>query len=204
MPDRDTIFPADAIREIADLPRHDVVRRVAAISVYVDVHAEILRHRKYALDLCGTVLVVTRCATDDRRATFEPFHDVRFGAGNVRPAFLEEHADLEIDAPGVVLREAPDRIEAAKSDIRIDFHVRAHVHDAVQDGMLQRLASARVGVFLRERVFDGRYTLHVIRGAPVFERRDAVEDARLVEMEMALHQSGRDEPRACIDARSVA
>jgi hypothetical protein len=54
--------------------------------------------------------------------------------------------------------------------------VRAHVHDAVQQTLLERFLRARVDVLNRERLLDRRRALHVIGRTAVLERRDAVED----------------------------
>ena len=49
-------------------------------------------------------------------------------------------ADLEVDAPCEILRETLDRFETAQPDVGIDFDMRAHVHDAVQQALLERRA----------------------------------------------------------------
>jgi hypothetical protein len=43
--------------------------------------------------------------------------------GHTGPAFLQENAELEIDAPGVILRELLERIDALQPDIGIDLHM---------------------------------------------------------------------------------
>ena len=120
------------------------------------------------------------------------------------PAFLEKDAKLKVDPPRVVLGQALDRIEAAQADGGVDLDVGPHVHDAVQETLLERLAGARVRVLDREGVFDRGHALHIVGGAAVFERRDAVEYPRLVEVEVALHQSRGHESPAGIHAFAVA
>ena len=114
-------------------------------------------------------------------------HDV-FRAGNVGPAFLQKNAQLQIHSPRVIFREALDGVETAQAHVGVHLDVRAHVADAVQEALLECGACARVDVLDGERVFYRGGARHVVGRAPVRERRHAVEDARLVEMEMALHQ----------------
>jgi hypothetical protein len=68
--------------------------------------------------------------------------------------------------------------------------VRAHAERAVQHAAFQGLTRARVNVFDCEGVLNLRRFFHVIGCAPVLQRLDTVEDARLVEMEMTLDEPG--------------
>ena len=58
-------------------------------------------------------------------------------------ALLREHAELDIDGPGVLLREHLDCIEALEADARIDLDVRAHELGAGDDRLRQRAPGTR-------------------------------------------------------------
>ena len=123
--------PADAVGEIADKKDIEVVDRIAAIQMNVDVDIEFLGEREDALDLAGAIGIVPRCATDDWRSAFQRCHHVRLATLAVGPAFLQEHAKLQVDGPGVIFGQALDRVVAAQADVGIDFDLGPHVGHAI-------------------------------------------------------------------------
>jgi hypothetical protein len=78
------------------------------------------------------------------------------------------------------------------------------VSDPVQQALLERVACARVDVLFREGVLGRGGALHVVGRLAVAGRGTAVEDARLVEMEMAFHEAWRYETACRIDTLAVA
>ena len=164
-----------------------VVRRVAAVEVDVDVDVKFLAERENAPDLLRPVGIVARGTAYGVRAALQCLAHNGLRAGHIGPAFLQKDAQLQIHAPRVILREALDRIEAAQADVRVDFDMGAHVADAVQQTLLERRACARVNVLDGERVLYRGGACHVVGCAAIRERRNAVQYARFVEMEMALH-----------------
>ena len=68
--------------------------------------------------------------------------------------------------------------------------MRAHVHGAVHERLLDGIAGARIDVVHREAGLDRGNAPHVI-GAAVRRRRAAVENARFVEVDMRLDQPRR-------------
>ena len=119
--------------------------------------------------------------------------------GHTGPAFLQENAELEIDAPGVILRELLERIDALQPDIGIDLHMGAHGGAAMGDRSLKRRARAPVHILDREPRLHRRDPLHVIHAA-IGRGFGSVEDARLVEMDVGLDQAAGDEAGFDIEA----
>ena len=85
----------------------------------------------------------------------------------------------------------------------IDLDMRAHARRAVLDAVLQRLARARVHVLDRHGVLDRRHALHGVRVA-VGLRRAAVDDARLVEMDVRLDQAAAAQAAFGVVRRRIA
>ncbi len=123
--------PADAVGEITDEKDIEVVDRMAAIQMNVDVDIEFLCEREDALDLAGAIGVVPGCATDYWRSAIQRCHYVRLATLAVGPAFLQERAKLQVDGPGVIFGQAFDRLVAAQADVGIDFDLGPHMGDAV-------------------------------------------------------------------------
>jgi hypothetical protein len=118
-------------------------------------------------------------------------------AGIVEQAFLREGADFKVDRPGVVALEPPHRIETFQANARIDFDVRAHAHRALHDRLLQGAPPACVDIVFREATLGGR-DLGDGFLQRAFAQRAAIENARLVEMNVGVDEPGRHEPAAGI------
>src|SRR5262249_8764116 len=73
-------------------------------------------------------------------------------------------------------------------DAGIDLDLRAHAGGAVDDAALQRLLRPPPDVLDRHVLLERRDALHRAQPGPLL-RRAAVDDARLVEMDMALDQA---------------
>ncbi len=73
--------------------------------------------------------------------------------------------------------------------------MRPHPRRAVQNALLQRLAGAAADVLHGEELLHRRDPLHLVRLAPDL-RRAAVDDPRLVEMDVSLDEAGAGEPTA--------
>src|SRR5262249_2050475 len=80
---------------------------------------------------------------------------------------------------------------------RVDLDLRAHARRAVLDALLQRPRRTRVNVLDGPRLLHRRNALDRIDLARLFGRT-AVDDARLVEMDVRLDQSGANEPPAVL------
>ena len=87
--------------------------------------------------------------------------------------------------------------EPAQPDGGVDFELRAHPRRAVDDAFGQRRLGAAANVLDGKILFQRRDHLHRVDLAPV-RRRNAVDDAGLVEMDMRLDQPGADQPPAGI------
>jgi hypothetical protein len=123
-------------------------------------------------------------------------------AGVVGQAFLGKHTDLQVDRP-LVLRDEPlHAVIAAQADARIDLDVGAHARGPERDAVLQRLLGPSVDVLDGERVLHLRHALHRHRLPPGF-RRAAVDDARLVEMNVRLDEPARGEAAAGVVGGTV-
>ncbi len=120
------------------------------------------------------------------------------GAGIVEEAFLREHADLQVDRPGIFLDQRQHAFEAAQPDARIDFKMRAHMRRALQDRLFQRARGAGMDVLGREAGLGfGSFGDRFVEIALL--RLDPIEDAGLVEMDVGLDKAGRHQPPAEID-----
>src|SRR5262249_12950533 len=105
---------------------------------------------------------------------------------------------FQVDGPGIVLSERAHSLEAAQPDDRVDLQMGAHVCGALEDRLLQRALGTRMDMLGCESLFclgnfrDRFLDIATIGGT-------AVENARLVEMDMRLDKARRDEPTAEID-----
>ena len=164
----------------------------------VDVAVVLERQLEDTPDLPGVVRVVSGCPTDHRGAPFKRRHHVPVGFGNVGPAFLGEDAQLQVHSPRVIGREPLQGLESPQAHVGVDLHVGAHVGDAVENALLQGLGGPRVDVLHRESRLDRGHPLHVVPGA-ARGRCAPVDDARLVEVDMGLDESGRYQPAAEVE-----
>ena len=121
-----------------------------------------------------------------------------FGPRIVGEPFLRKHADLEVHRPAVRVGEPLDRVEPGEADAGVDLDVRAHMRRAVDDRLLEDRTAAREHVVVAELPLDLRHF-----GNRLLERATlglaAVEDARLVEMEVRLDETGHDEVSTKVD-----
>ena len=170
------------------------------VEVDVDVAVVVERELEDAPDLSRVVRVVGGCSTDHRRASLQCRHHVAVGLRRVGPALLCEHAQLQIDRPRIVDGQRLQGLESAQTDVGVDLHVGAHVGDAVQDAPLQGLRGPRVDVVDREPRLDRGHPLHVVAG-PARGRGAPLDDARLVEVDVGLDESGGDQ--AAVDVEGL-
>ncbi len=84
----------------------------------------------------------------------------------------------------------------------IDFELSAHMRRAVEDRLLQRAAGATVDVLRREAALRLRDLRNRLVEIALFGAA-AVEDRRLVEMDMRLDKAGRDETATEFDDRRI-
>ena len=192
MSDRDPALVPVALGEIADQADVHLVGARADVEVDVDVAVVLAPELEDAPDLPGPIRVVRGRSADHRGAALQRRHHVAVGLGGVGPALLGEDAQLQVDGPGVVGRELAQGLEAAQPDVGVDLHVRAHVGDAVENAPLQRLGGPCVHVLHREPGLDRGYALHVVAGT-ARGRGAALDDARLVEVDVGLDETGGDQ-----------
>ena len=147
----------------------------------------------------GVVRVVRGRPAHHRGAALQRRDHVPVGLRCVGPAFLREDAQLQVDAPRVVGRELLQGFEPAQPDVGVDLDVGTHVGDAVEDAPLQGFGGPRIDVLHREPRLDCGHALHVVAG-PARGRRAPVDDAGLVEVDVRLDQTGRDEASIKVEA----
>ena len=190
MPDDDPPAALVLLGQVPHLVDEHPVRGGAHVEVDVDVGVVLAREFEDAIDLRGAVGVVAGRAAEHAGAALQALDQQLVRARVVGEAFLREHAHLHVDRPLVVARQRLDGLEPAHADAGVDFDLGAHARGAVQDAFLQRAFGALVRVFIGHRVFDRRHALdRGVGGA--FLRGAAVDDPRLVYMDVGLH-----EPRA--------
>ena len=171
--------------------------------MHIDIDVELPRHLEHAADLPGMVGIVIRRRADGLRATLERLDHQLVGAGIVGQPLLRHHAQLDVDRPFVFVDQLLHALEAANADQRVDLHMRPHAGGAVLDAILQRLLGARMHVLDRHRVLDVGYALHRVVIAAVLARA-AIDDARLVEMDVCLDQTAAAEAAAGVVLGCVA
>jgi hypothetical protein len=160
--------------------------------MHVDVGIVFACKFENALDLAGAVRVVAGRAADHPGAALHGLDQQFVGARVIDQPFLREHAHLDVDRPLVVLDQRRDGVEPAHADTRIHFDLGAHAGGAVQDAFLKGALGAHSGVFDRHAVLDRRDALDRAQRALVL-RRAAVDDPRLVQVDVRFDQTGTGE-----------
>src|SRR5262249_38863775 len=136
--------------------------------------------------------------SDHPASLFEAFDHEFVGPWIVEQSLLWKDADFKVDGPGIVLNERAHPLEAAQPDDRVDLQVGAHVRGALEDRLLQRARGTRMDILGCESFFClGNLRDRFLDIATVGGK--AVQNARLVEMDMRLDKARRDEPTAEID-----
>ena len=178
------------------------VRRVADVEMDVEVDVEFARQFEDAPDLPRLVGVVARRAAEHLCAAPQTFDQQLLRAGKADQPFLRKHADLDLDRPFVIGDQRLHALEAAHPDAGIDLDLRAHARRAMQDALLERGGRPRTHVLDRHVQLQRRHALHRAQGPPLL-RRAAVDDTRLVEMDVRLDQAGAGEAAARIMDRRI-
>ena len=170
--------------------------------MHVDIDVELARDREDAVDLPVRARIRVGRGADHAAAVAQRLDHQLVGAGIVQQPFLRKDADLDVDRPSVFFDQLAYAFEPAQSDAGIDLELRAHMRRAVEDAFLQRLLRARVDVFRGEALLGTRDLLDRFLQIALLGPA-AIENARLVEMDMGLDQPGADQPAAEIDRLAV-
>ena len=196
--DGDPAAILEFLRAPADVIEIHAIGRRAEIQMHVDVDVVVARQLEDAVDLAGRIAVGIGRAADHAAAAVERRDNELVGARIVEETLLREHADLEIDRPGILLHQRQHAFEPAQPDAGIDFKMRAHVGRALQDRLLERAHGAGMNVLRGERRLGlGRLRDRLFEVAALGPA--AVEDARFVEMDVGLDETGRHQATAQID-----
>ena len=99
------------------------------IQMDINIHVIFVCQLEDSRNLARPVTVVARRATDGFRTALQALNQIGIAFGHPGPAFLQEHTKIEINPPGVILGELLERIETLHADIRIEFHMGAHMGD---------------------------------------------------------------------------
>ena len=183
----------ELLGQLADQMNVHVLRRRAGIEMHVDIDAELARQLEHAADLSGMVGVVIRGGADHPDAALQRLDHQFVGARIVGQALLRHHADFEIDGPAVLVDQLLHALETAQADAGVHLDMGAHPRRAVRDRVFEGTAGALMHVLDRDSMLDRGDPRHRLGIAPLF-RRAAVDDPRLVEMDMGLDESGADQP----------
>ena len=168
----------------------------------IDIHIVLPRQFEDTVDLRRPVAVIAGCAADRPSALIQTGDKIGVGLGHTAPALLNEHAEVYVDRPAIILGELLQRLETLHPDIGVELHMGAHMGHAVNQQAFQRRLRARVHILDGKTGFDRGDPLHVI-GATVRRGRAAVEDARLVEMDVGFDQARRHQAAAGIEFFAV-
>src|SRR5262245_37714147 len=190
--DHDAAATPVFFRELAHQVDIHGVGRGADIQVHVDVDVELARQLEDAADLAGLVAVVAWRAADYLRAALQSLDQQLLRSRIADQSLLREDTDFDIDRPSIVRNQRLHALETAHADAGIDLDLRAHARRSVLDALLQRSLGARANVVDRHALLQRRDALDGAQLA-AFLRRAAIDDARLVEMDMRLDQTGTGE-----------
>ena len=161
--------------------------------MHVDIDAELAGEREDAADLPLVVGVVIGRRADHSGAALQCRDEQLLGAGVVGQPLLRKDADFEVDRPAVFRDQRQDPVEAAQAHPGVELDMRAHARRAEEDAFFERAPGALVHVLDREALLDRGDARHGLCIAPALGRA-AVDDARLVEMDVGLDKAGAEEP----------
>ena len=162
------------------------------VEMHVDIDVELARQLEDAMDLAGFVGVVARRAADHLGAALEPLDQELLGPRIADQSLLRKDADLDIDRPFVIGDQGLHALEAAHADAGIDLDLRSHAGRAMLDAFLEGARRPRTHVLDRHALLQGRDALDRAELAALL-RRAAVDDARLVEVDVGFDQAGTGE-----------
>ena len=195
MSDRDTSTPSVRNGLPAHLMQMHPGRVEIEVEMKVDIDVEFAGKLENAGDLIVRPGVGVGTTADQSGATPAGFHQKRVRARIVQQPFLRKHADFKINRPGIMIFQLFDRLEAAQSDPRIDLHMRAHPRRPLQDRLFERPARTRIDIVFGESALGGGDSGNGgVKRAGLCTA--AVENARLVQMDMGFDKSRQDEPAA--------
>ncbi len=201
--DRNAAAPFVFLGQLADEHGVKLLRRVPGVEMHVDVDIELTCQLEHAADLTGMIRVVVRRCAHRLRATLETFDHQLVGTWIVGEALLRHHAELDVDRPLVLVDQRLHALDPAHPDQRIDLDMRAHARGAVLDAPFQRLARAFVHILDRHGVLHVGHALHGVVVASLF-RRAAIDDARLVEVDVGLDQPAAAQAPLGVVRRRIA
>src|SRR4051812_32325721 len=98
--------------------------RVSDVEVEINVDVEFTRKLKNPSKLPGVIGIVSRRATEDRRAALERFDQKFISTGIIGEAFLREYADLDIYRPLELFGERLHALKPAQADSGINLNLR--------------------------------------------------------------------------------
>ena len=207
--------------ELGDMPAGDATlkpalarfgndqRQVRAIRVQVKICMEIgigaERFGKIedAGDMGGGIRVGIGATADEIGAVLERGADQHLSLGLVGQPFLDESAELDIDQVPVIGAERLQRLPRAEPGTRIDLDEAAHGDDAIEHRLLDDGLGTRIDVLDGEGGLGRRRFAHRF-GERAGANRHAIEDRRLVEMDVALNKTSSKQITARLDTRRVA
>src|SRR5215510_7554130 len=181
------------LRQFCNEMQIEAGRIMAGVDVHVDVYVELTSELEDPVDLPRMIGVVIGGRAYHTGTAFETFHQRGIGARGRGEPFLRKDADFEVGSPGILLCEYLERFHTLDTNWRIDLGVRANARRALLDAVLERLLRARINILHREGRLYRLNALHMIRRTSTRLRRTAVDDARLIEMDVGLDQSAAAE-----------
>ena len=196
--DGDASAPAELLGAVADVLDGHAIRGVAEVEVHVDIHVELARHLEQTIDLSRRIAVGVGRAANDVAAPLQALDHELVGSGVVQQTLLRKDADLQIHGPLVLVDQRLDAIQAPQAHHRIHLQVGAHVGGALQDALLQGPHGALAHLLGLEAPLGLRHL-----GDGLVQRSldglAAIEQARLVQVDVGLDEPRRDEASADVD-----
>ena len=202
MADSDAPAVTKTFGQFADIAEIECRRINAEIEMQIEIEVIDARELEHPIDLPTGIRVGVGCRAD-HTATLRQGSDHEFvGARFVEQAFLRKDADLNVDGPAVFLDQRTDALESTQADPGVDFELGPYVRSAVEDAAFQGTLAAGIDVCgseagLGPRHFPDRLVEIATLGSA------AIEDRRLVEMDVTFDESGRHQMSAAIDLTRV-
>ena len=179
------------------------VRRIADVEVDIEVDVELAREREDAPDLSRLVGVVARRAAEHLCAAPQAFDQQFIRAGKADQPFLREHADLDLDRPFVVCDQRLRRASKPRMPIPGSTSTCVRMRVAPCRMHCSSVAAARVRTSSTVMCCFSGVTPFTGLKARARLRRAAVDDARLVEMDVRLDQARAGETALRIVDRRI-
>ena len=183
MPDGDPAAVVMTFGQFADVVHRHALGIGVEVEVEIDIDVEFPRHLEHPFDLAPRIAVGVGTPADHMGASLQRLDHQFVGTRIVQQAFLREHANFQIDGPGVFVNQRQHRFDALDADDRVDLEMRSDAGRALQDAFLEGPYGPAPNVRHGERSFCRRnFPDRLVEGSLL--GLAAGQDASLVQMDV--------------------